>query len=62
MSEANGVASATPIRAGGAESADMSLSDREHAEGFHLTITTAVATSATAVAEAVPILIVTLTP
>jgi len=28
------VVSATPIRAGGAESTDMSLSDRERAEGF----------------------------
>jgi len=38
-SEATGIASATPIRAGGAESADMSLSDRERAEGFHRTTT-----------------------
>ena len=45
VSEANGVVSATPIRAGGAESADMSLSDRERVEGFHLTITRAVADS-----------------
>jgi len=41
-SEATGVASATPIRAGGAESADMSLSDRERVEGFHRTTMTAV--------------------
>jgi len=44
----SGVACATPIRAGGAESADMSLSDRERAEGFHLTITNAVALAVTA--------------
>jgi len=41
----SGVDSATPICAGGVESEDMSLSDREHAEGFHLTITKAVTTS-----------------
>jgi len=42
-SEARRVASATPIRAGGAESADMSLSDRERPEGFHRTTSRAVA-------------------
>jgi hypothetical protein len=42
------VASATPIRAGGAESADMSLSDRERAEGFHRTITSGVSSPLTA--------------
>jgi len=37
------VASATPICAGSAESADMSLSDREPAEGFHRSTMIAVA-------------------
>ena len=45
-----GVACAAPIRAGGAESADIPLSDREHAEGFHLATITAVTTSTIAVA------------
>jgi len=36
---------AGPIRAGGAESADIPLSDRERDEGFHLSITTAVSTT-----------------
>jgi len=38
----SGVASVTPIRAGRAESADMSLSDRQRPEGFHLSMSTAV--------------------
>jgi len=33
----------TSIRAGGAESADMSLSDRERSEGFQLSLMSAVA-------------------
>jgi len=49
-SEASVVGSATSIRAGGVESADMSLSDRERVEGFHHTSTTAV-TTITAVVE-----------
>jgi len=40
--EVSGVASATPIRAGRAESADMSLSDRQRPEGFHPTTSSAV--------------------
>jgi|GEM_PF-3234582 len=40
----------------------MSLSDRERAEGFHHTRTTAVVLIATAVAEGPPPQIVTLTP
>ena len=36
------------IRADGAESADIPLSDRERAEGFHLTIVTTVAVAVTA--------------
>mgnify|MGYP006993520484 CR=1 FL=1 len=47
MSEASGVASATPIRASaalcGCPSADMSLSDRDRPEGFHRITSTAVA-------------------
>jgi len=51
-SRRRGVASAAPICAGGAESADMSLSDRERAEGFHLTAMSTVETIATVVVEA----------
>jgi len=39
------VASVTPIRAGGAESADMSLSDRQRPEGFHRTTSSTVLSS-----------------
>jgi len=46
VSEANRVVSATPIRAGGAESANMSLSDRERPKGFHHTASSAVASPA----------------
>jgi len=41
------VASAAPIRAGGAESADMSLSDRERAEGFQPPLPTVVDSTVT---------------
>jgi len=41
-SEASGVASAAPIRAGGAESTDMPLSDRQRPEGFQLSPMSAV--------------------
>jgi len=40
----------------------MSLSDRERAEGFHLTITSAVTTSVSAVTESLPTPTVTYTP
>jgi len=53
-SRRRGVAERATIRAGGAESADIPLSDREHAEGFHLMILSAVTTSTTAVAVTAP--------
>jgi hypothetical protein len=50
------------IRAGGAESADIPLSDREPVEGFHLTTMTAMVLIATAVTTTSPPQIVTFTP
>jgi hypothetical protein len=52
-SRRSGVAARATIRAGGAESADILRSDREHAEGFHLTSTSAVAGPVRAVTVAV---------